>query len=471
MKKYKIAFTSILLLSSAFAYGQKTKITSAELLLSRGEAESVLEAKQYVDEAMVHETTKNWNRMWLVRAMVYTRVVEYKANPLLSGLSDGAGFKSAYAMKQFWLSEEKKRSGDVETARFETRNSFGVGFNEAEEKVNEKLFDSAIRYYQIMLFLHGKMDTADVNDLHIKAGINNKYLTERLAMLATYSTNLKIKTEVLTQLMDQGSKSPIVYEALSKVYMEAGDTAMAEKIVRKALAAAPGDNGMFQLLVNHYVSIDRVDLLFDDVGRQIKSNPTSRLYYTRGYLYERRDSFDKAIADYVSAIKLDEFNYDAQYNLGVGLLKYETRKLYDKKAKATGPEKVAIDKELKNVYTRAKTHLEFASTNKAYSLEDQVNIYKALKTAALELDEKENVKYYQEKIDALNAVEGTLSNTRYNQVTVDASTLQDVIDLFGTGSEVVKNGDSSVYSWREGDKSVSVTIRGGKVTAKSKTGF
>jgi tetratricopeptide (TPR) repeat protein len=402
--KLKGILTSVVMLTSAFAFGQKTKVTSAELLLSRGEAESVLEAKQYMDQAAANETTKNWNRMWLVRSMVYTRVMEYRGNELLAGQSKGAGYISAYSMTQFWKSADKKRAEDEETARFESRNAFGVAFNEAEETVSEKFYDSGIKYYQLLMFLYDKLDTADQNDLETKGGINAKYLTDRMATIAIFCENKQVKMEVLTELMDKGSKSPVVYEALSKVYMEMGDTAMAEKIVRRALDAAPGDNGMFQLLVNYYVTIDRVDLLFDDVTKQIEANPTSKLYYTRGYLYERREDFDKAMQDYREAIALDEFNYDAQYNLGVALLKYESRKLYDKKVGATGAARTALDQQLRDVFTQARNHLEMAAENKAYTVEDQINIFKALKTAALELDDKDGAAEYQTKIDALEAV-------------------------------------------------------------------
>lgn len=394
----------VLLIASAWAQAQNTAVKSAEFGLSSGNAEGVLEAKQYIDKAAVHEATKNSARMWLVRAEVYTRVVEYSGNELLAGpISLGAGYISAYSMTQFWKSPEKKRFDDEENARIETRNSFGVAFNEAEDVVNQKLYDSGVKYYQLLIYLHGKLDTADAGELERKNGLSYKYITERLATIATYCTDKNVKIEVLTELMDQGSKSPVVFEALSKVYMENGDTAMAEQVVRKAIAAAPGDNAMFQLLVNHFVSIERVDLLFDDVNRQIQASPNSRLYYTRGYLYERRDDYANAMLDYRAAIKEDEFNYDAHYNLGVALLKYESRKLYDKKTGVSGAERAEIDKQLKAVFTEAREHLEMASENKGYSIDDQINIFKALKTAALELDDKEGADYYQSRIAALEA--------------------------------------------------------------------
>lgn len=384
---------------------QKSEVNSAQFNIesSSRTAESILDAKLSIDKAAVHPTTLDFYKMWLYRAIVYTRVYESRDNELLKPVSVGSGYVSAYSMMRFWKSTGAKKM-DIETGVIETRNSFGVAFNEASDVVDQKLYDSAVKYYQVLLFLHGKMDTADINGLE-RSGITYKYLQERLAALAMYVTNPKVKLEILTELVDGGSKSPLVFEGLSRVYLENGDTAGAERIVRKGIAAAPGDNAMFQLLVNYYVTINRVDLLFDDVNKQLETNPTSRLYFIRGTLNERRDSFDRAMADYRSALGLDEFNYDANYNLGVALIKFETKKYYDAKAKAvTAQEKAKIDKQLRDIYTESRKLLEMASTNKDYSVSDQLNIYKALKTAALELDDKAGADGYDAKIKVLESI-------------------------------------------------------------------
>ncbi|MCC7297850.1 MAG: tetratricopeptide repeat protein [Bacteroidia bacterium] len=401
----RMYLSAALLFAAGSLQAQKSEIETARISISSEnlQADGVLEAKQSIDKAAVHKTTYNLSNMWLVRAMVYTRVYEKASHELLKDVSAGSGYISAYSMMRFWKSDNIKKY-DIENAVLETRNSFGVGFNEAAEIVDKKLYDSAILYYQILTYVHSKMDTADINGLE-RSGITYKYLQERLAAIAMYVTDPKVKREVLTELVDGGSLSPVVYEGLSRTYLESGDTAMAEQIVRKGIAAAPGDNAMFQLLVNYYVSIGRTDLLFDDVSKQIEASPTSRLYFIRGTLWERKENFDAAIADYKEALVLDEFNYDANYNLGVALLKFETKKLYDKKSKFTNSaDRAKVDLELKAVYIESRKYLEMAAGNLEYSVVDQINIYKALKTASLELDDKAGADGYQAKIDALEAV-------------------------------------------------------------------
>lgn len=409
MKMNKLIFKGISVVAITLFAGQlaaqKSEVNSAQYNIESPNAsvESVLDAKMSIDKALVHPTTSDYFKMWLYRAIVYTRVYENRENELLKNVAGNAGYISAYSMMRFWQSTGAKKM-DIETGIIETRNSFGVAFNEASDVVDKKLYDSAVKYYQVLLFLHGKMDTADVNALE-RNSITKKYLQERLAALAMNVSDPKVKVELLTELIDGGSKSPVVFEGLSRAYLENGDTAGAEAVVRKGIAAAPGDNTMFQLLVNYYVTIDRVDLLFDDVNKQLASNPSSRLFFIRGTLNERRDSFDLAIADYRRSLKEDEFNYDANYNLGVALLKYEPKKYYDKKAKLTNAQdRAAVDKELRAVYMESRKYLEFASENKDYSILDQINIYKALKTAALELDDKAGADTYDQKIKLLESL-------------------------------------------------------------------
>ncbi|MBS3913498.1 MAG: hypothetical protein KG003_03305 [Bacteroidetes bacterium] len=381
---------------------QKGNVSSAELSLSRGDAESVLEAKTYIDKAALHENTKNYYRMWLVRSMVYSRVVENKANPLFKGLTGGAGYVSAYSMVKFWNSPDLKKY-DMETGATESRNAFAVAYNEAEETIAGKFYDSGVHYYKMLLFLQSKMDTADANDFE-RQGLSRKFLVERMALVTMNCSDNKVKVEAFNELIDGGSNSPLVYEGLSKAYMEQGDTAAAESILKKGVEKSPGDNNMFQLLVNYYLVRNRVDLLFDDVNKQIQANESSKLYYIRGYLYEVRGSYDSSIADYKKAVELDEFNYDANYNLGVGLLKYKSKDLYDKKMKANGAAKAEIEAQLKQLFLDAKKYLEMAAENKDYGTKDLMDIYKALRAASLELGDKEGAATYDEKIKVLESL-------------------------------------------------------------------
>jgi hypothetical protein len=406
-KFIKAATLSLFFGASLAANAQKLDVKDAEnyILMDPVTDDNILLAKQAIDKASKHKTTENWYYMWMVRSMVYTRVFEARNHDMLSDQSAYAGYISAYSMMRFWKSDQEIKKADLEAGRYETFNAFGVGFNEAAEVTDKKLYDSAIQYYRILSFLHSKLDTANVNSL-ARQGITGKYLEERLAVIALYASSNTIKKEVLLELIDGGSKSPAVFENLSKVYLQEGDTVTAESVVRKGLAAAPGDNDMFNILVNFYISVNRVDDLFTDVNGQLDMNPSSRLFFIRGTLNERRDSFAAAIRDYRDAIELDEFNYDANYNLGIALINYETKGLYEKRVGSSGAARQQIEDQLKAVYLEARRYLDMASENINYGIEEQLNIYKALKRIALELEDKEAADAAQAKIDSLKEAQG-----------------------------------------------------------------
>jgi tetratricopeptide (TPR) repeat protein len=407
MKKWSLIIAASLIATAGWA--QMAKVKSAFYAIEGekgGSAADVLEGKNYIDEAYKDLKTANNNRMWLARAMVYSRVFNMRGNELLKDGSAGAGFKSGYSMMQFIKSTDKKLPDDIDVAALECATSFGVAFNESEELLGEKKYDDLLEYYKIIIFLYDEMvkiDTATINSLE-KQNIKRQFLVDRYANLAMVSTNPSVKKEILQSLIDQGSSSTVVFEAMSKVYMENGDTVGAEKIIRMGMERAPGDNSMFQVLVNHFVSINKVDKLMDDVNKQIETNPDSKWYYTRAYLNEQGGKYDACIADYQKAIELDEFNYDAQFNLGLALMKYESKKYYDQMARANAAKMKELNTKLVGLFGKARGHLEKAAENSAYGITDQINIYKALKQCAVEMGDKEAAESYGAQVKNLESI-------------------------------------------------------------------
>jgi tetratricopeptide (TPR) repeat protein len=407
MKKWSLFMAVVLL--AAGAQAQMSKVKSAFYAIEGEKSNSagdVLEGKNYIDEAFKDPKTANNNRMWLARAMVYSRVFNMRGNELLKDSSAKSGFKSGYSMMQFIKSNDKKLPDDIDVAALECATSFGVAFNESEELLGEKKYDDLLEYYKIIIFLYDEMvkiDTATINSLE-RQNIKRKFLVDRFANLAMVSTNPTVKKEILQSLIDQGSNSTVVFESMGKVYLESGDTAGAERMIRLGLERAPGDNGMFQVLVNHFVSINKVDKLMDDVNKQIENSPDSKWYYTRAYLNEQAGKHDACISDYQKAIELDEFNYDAQFNYGLALMKYESKKYYDQMARANAAKLKELNASLITLFGRARTHLEKASENTAYGIEDQINIYKALKQCSVEMGDKAAADAYGAQIKNLQSI-------------------------------------------------------------------
>lgn len=393
---------------SGNAMAQTAKIKSAEFAIEgeKGKSASdVLEGKNYIDEAFTNVKTSNNNRMWLVRSMVYSRVFLLRGNELIAPVSAEAGYISGLSMMNFYKSSETVKAYDIETAGLEVGTTFGAIFNESGDLYASKKYDKLLEYYKVILFLYDKVvqyDTAMANNLE-RNKITKKTLNESYAQIANNHSDIKIRAEVLQELADGGTITPYVVNSLAKTYLELKDTVKAEQSIREAIKKKPGDNNVFQVLVAFYVGINKVSKLMDDVNTQINNSPDSRLYFTRGYLLEQDGKYDEALADYRKSYELDEFNYDACWNIGVNLMKYQSRKVYDKMPTATTAQLKTLKEDLAKLFTEAKGYLEKAAENTSYSVDDLIEINKALRDCAIELKDEAGAKTYQEKIDALKA--------------------------------------------------------------------
>jgi tetratricopeptide (TPR) repeat protein len=375
-------------------------VNSAEYALMSNSVEDLITAKEEIDKAKINPKSAELPKMYLVRSDVYARIAGAKNNELLKGLTDGAGLEAMVSIRKFHESTMPKKAEEKENGTALAGNAFAAGYNEAISYFATKSYDTLCIYYAELISMYGYLDTAMSNNL-----ANNKItkasLTETYAQVATLHSDKSQKIAILQGLVDNGNTVPAIVEGLSKAYLTNGDTVKAENCIRTALVASNNSDGMFQVLVNFFVGIKQEQRLYADVDRQIGIEPNSRLYYTRAYLNENQAKYDAAIADYRKAVEMDEFNYDANFNLGLSLMKYESRKLYDKRSAAVGAKKKLVDEELKMLFTDAKKYLERALDNVDYSTTDQINICKALKSACLEIGDTAGAEKYTSLIKGM----------------------------------------------------------------------
>lgn len=375
-------------------------VNSAEYALMSNTIEDLMIAKEEIDKAKINPKSAELPKMYLVRSDVYSRLAGAKNNELLKGLTDLAGLEAMISVRKFHESTMPKKAEDREMGTSLAGNAFAAGYNEAIGYFATKKYDTLCIYYAELISCFGLLDTAMISNL-----ANNKLtqatLTETYAQVASLHPEKSIKISILQGLVDKGNTEPAIVEGLSKAYLTNSDTVKAENCIRTALLASNNNDAMFQVLVNFFVAIKQEQRLFDDVDRQIGIEPNSRLYYTRAYLHENQSRFDAALVDYRKAVDMDEFNYDANFNLGLGLMKYESRKLYDRRSAAVGAKKKLVDEELKMLFSDAKKFLERALDNVDYSTADQINICKALKSACLEIGDQAGADKYSALIKGM----------------------------------------------------------------------
>lgn len=376
------------------ANAQMQAVNSAEYSLFSNSLDELISAKEQIDKAAINPKTSQLPKMFVIKSMVYSRLFENRNQEILKPYATKAGYTSGEAMLQYINSAAPKKTELIETAKGEMGKAFISVLNESGELWESKDFNTIGNYYQILLPLYDNLDTATLSLLRNNK-IERPFIVDRLVYCALNNKDKNAGMQLIKDLVAKGNSSPSLVEALSNNYLQQGDTSSAEKTVREALDKSGNAQEYFQILMNFYIKTHQELKLMDDVSKQIDIDPNnSNLYYTRGYLHEMSNNGKKAIEDYKKAVELDPANFNANFNLGLMIMKIEGRDLYEKKAAAVGAKKKLVEEEIKMTFGNAKKYLEVALSNTEYSLTDQINICKGLKTACLEMLDNEGAKKY-----------------------------------------------------------------------------
>ncbi len=429
--KSGLLLASVCLSMSAIA--QKRSINTAEFALESGNPDDLIIAIEEIEKARQNEKTNNAARMWLIRSKVYSTVYDKKGNEMIKPQSKMAGLKSAESILKFYgQTSDKKTSVDLDEATYQVGAAFATSFNESmtySEQIEKAgstelkglLNDTMVIYYQFLLDLYSRLDTGMINNLKGQK-VERDFFVERIAfyaltsiecyrkMMPTASLDLQqmyLKSNeknrrIIDELISKERPTPLMIESYSKELMSAGDTAGAYRVIKNALVKTNYDNDIFNVLVNYYLSINKEEKLMEEIQGQIQENPNSRIYWIRGYLNEKTQKYDEATADYRKSRELDEFNYDANWNLGVCLMKYETRKLLEGKSPSDPAAKAKLEQQRLKLFQDAKGFLEFALENPDYSKTELKDISKALRTCCLELNDTKCAGDYRDKIRELD---------------------------------------------------------------------
>jgi hypothetical protein len=412
MRKLNYVFLALGLSFSSAAFSQVRSINSAEFALESGTPDDIIIAKEEIDKAAIHPKTANMPRMFLIRAKVYRGIFEKRGNPMIAPLSHHAGYVASQSIINFYENPDKKKADELEDAKFEVGNVFAATFNESQtltDEINKAsdaqksfYYDTMVRYYQSLLSMYGRLDTSMINNLKGQK-VERDFFVDRIAFFALNNSDKTARLQILDGLMKSEMPSAILVESYSKELLLNKDTAGAKRIIKEALIKTNNNNEIFNVLVNYYIAIDREADLMIEIDEQINNAPTARNYWIRGYLNEKARRMDEATVDYRKARELDEFYHDANWNLGVSLIKHESKKLLDAKSKASGEAKVKIDKELMALWKEAKGYLEYASENSKYTKDELIEIAKGIKTCCMELSDRSCEIEQRDKIRTLTS--------------------------------------------------------------------
>lgn len=314
-----VGFTLGIVAMSSVSFGQKAKETSAAVEyknnfqkhMMTGDMEnakkSLLTAKGFIDEASVHEDTKNSQKTLWLKGEIYNSLAMLKAqDSTFTDVSPEEAIETALAAYEQGYPLGKKLARDFETSANKNADLMFMagGMVYEQEKFAEaaEAYELASRYRKTV----GVLDSTAI--------FNASLCYEKAGNYAKAAEGY----EVLAKENYRGTTASILASA---AYRKAGNIEKAKAIINEARKADPSNKDLLLELVN--ANIDAGDAAGAEkaLNDAIATDPNNKqLHYTIGTIYIDLGENEKAEQALNKALEIDPDYVDAQYQLGAHLV-------------------------------------------------------------------------------------------------------------------------------------------------------
>jgi hypothetical protein len=296
MKKIIMILTAAGLIQVAQA--QKSNVESAAIYLRNSE---MSDAKKAIDEAAIHDETKNDLKMWYYRTAIYDTILRNKD---YSNLVDGTTVeKFVLAAKGCVTADVKKRYEWYCANQAIIQSSFDA-YNAAYVALQEKNYDKAVRFFEYVISniasdKDGQLKKNNLTDKTIYNAIyRSAFVDQKYDIARTYSK----------KLIDMDYNDPLIYYFNAETYIIAGDTNKALEVIGVGRNKFDKDKDLINYELNIYLKQGRSDVLLNKVNEALSIDPdNSTLIYVRGNIYDKfaADRYDAARKAEEEAEKLE----------------------------------------------------------------------------------------------------------------------------------------------------------------------
>ena len=317
----KAIFTALLVAITSIALAQSHNITSAAILLQQYNSEKdisvqalkIKEAKDFIDQAFVNESTSNDPKMWNYRAPIYLQIALKEPS-----LDEDAILKATEAHIKSLQKDEK---GRVIVRKWTTEEDILAGliqcgyklFNLAIDKYNAKDYTGALKYYNAIF---------DIIPLDAEDQLKRGNITKETILYNSFFASSKMKDnatskKLLQQLIDINFNEPAIYIHMSNVYLEDKNTDKALEYLKLGRNMFEGDQSLINTEINLYIQLGRTSELIEKLGEAIAlDSENDLLYFNRGTIYDQEGDFVNAEKDYKASLAINPDAFGTNYNLG-----------------------------------------------------------------------------------------------------------------------------------------------------------
>ncbi|MBK8506343.1 MAG: hypothetical protein IPL46_31560 [Saprospiraceae bacterium] len=291
--------------------------------------DNLKEAKRIIDFVIKQDDTKEDPKSWILMGDIYGAFSSYNQaqkvlNPEFEDLEPNGGMIAFQAYKKA-LEMSPADDDALEGLRQNISSISNAGLDAYENGDYLTAFNS----FRSVLDIHQLLkDNGAASPLDAEAEYDNQlYITGLAAMSA--GENATAKT-FIQKLYDKKYDKPAVYDAMYKLAID-DDVAAAEEILTVGREKYPDDLGLLFSEINHYLKLEKVEVLEGKLKFAIEKEPDNpSLYSTLGNVYDKlyQGSYkggDMVKADgyfansqdyYEKAIKIKPDYTDAIYSVG-----------------------------------------------------------------------------------------------------------------------------------------------------------
>jgi len=366
-------------------------VTSALSFIDQGALDK---AKEALDQALIHEKSKNWFNTYFAKGKLCQAV--YQAdNPKFNSYYPDP-LEEAYAAYEKAISLDPKGGAKKKIITNMVYNSLALDlYSQGSKRFEAKDYAGALKSFaaQIEITESDKYAGAVDTGMYYNAGlaaINSKKYQDAIKYF-----------EKCAELKYLGITPHIqIYES----YMGLGDTTKAEAYLLDLPNKFPGDNQVILQLIDFYLKADKPDQAQKYIKIAKEADPNNySLFYAAGIMYLNQNKFDEAIEELSKSIEIKNDLYDTQYGLGAAYI----NKAADMFTKANDIMDVnkytqAIE-EANTVYAKALPYMEKAIELKpddVFTLRSLQELYYRLKQKDASLNTK-----YEETRAKLSSIE------------------------------------------------------------------
>jgi tetratricopeptide (TPR) repeat protein len=385
------------------AVAQKHKLTDAWFALKNNDLNR---AKNSIDEAYEHETTKGTSPMWYYRGTVYLTLAANNAenanNKEYKILDSEASYKSAESYFYYLSSSDKKKSSELAEVYESILYASSYASNDAANFYTNENYTEALRYFEIVY----KLTLHDKNQKLKQNGITTNKMLLNMYYCANEMKDKNMSRKYLNMLIENKYEDPKLYIFLANSYFDENNPEKGLETIQKGREMYPTDKGLLTEEINFYLDKGETDILMSRFSEAIEAEPDNdNYYYFRGTLYHQRKSYEAAEKDYLKSIALNPSNIDAKYNLGAMYVEMAVpiiNRMNDNIANFNLYEQLEVEKF--KLYNKALPYLEESYESGQIEVKkDKENLLTILRDTYKFQKNRERMEYFQRELEAVRS--------------------------------------------------------------------